>query len=93
MSVASEDRGKIADHSHTCKYKDRINMMGENLDKMIMGLYGPLDKPERGFVHETRSTLKETRDDVKSLKGINQKLIWLLVSAIAMAVLKTVVGL
>jgi len=68
------------------------------VDEMIRGLYGALDKPKNGFIHETQTFLKEThdnvadvKDDIKDVKCILKKVTWLIISVVLLALLKLVI--
>jgi hypothetical protein len=49
---------------------DKIDAVKQDTDRMIIGLYGGLDKPNSGFAHEISSAIKDLTNGVAE---INEK--------------------
>ena len=82
-------------NDHLCEHEHTIYEVKENVEKMIKGLYGPLDKPNEGFVHSTRHDIQDIKSDVSSIKNKinevtkdNKKMIWAVILLVITTVIK-----
>lgn len=55
--------------NHHFKLCDTIRTVRENTEKIIIGMYGSLDKCESGFIHEVRADREFTRGKITEFEG------------------------
>lgn len=73
--------------------KERVEKVEENVNKMITGLYGSLDNPDEGFIHKVNSDTAEIKTNVKDMKKANTRLMWTIIGATVVVIVKMTIGL